>query len=208
MTEKNSEAQIISGLRSNDSRICKNLFEEHFTSLLYFAAKIIGDREEGEDIVIQVFNKFWDMRENFDSITGIKAFLYIATRNACLNFMKHRQRKEVRKKEFTSHLISQDRAEDIERQVIESEFLNRVYHEVQNLPKKCKQVFLLTYFDGLDAREISDKLNIAVSTVTTQRARALKYLKDILSPQDYFLLCCLLTGISIRIRDVFLKTPS
>jgi RNA polymerase sigma-70 factor (ECF subfamily) len=208
MVEKRSEAQIISGLKSNDSRICRHLFEEYFTPLLYFAGKIIDDREEAEDIVIQVFNKFWGMRENFDSVAGIKAFLYIATRNACFNFIKHRKRKEERKKEFTSHLISMDQADEIERQVIESDFLNRIYHEVQNLPGKCRQVFLLTYFEGLSAREIAENLNITVSTVTTQRARALKYLKEILSPEDYFLLCCMLTGLSCQVRDIFLHSLS
>lgn len=195
MATKFTEAQIIEGLKNNDNRVCRYLFDNHYTPLLYFAEKIIADREEAEDVIMQVFNKFWSLRENFNSTLNIKAFLYITAKNDCFNFLKYRQRQKEVKKELASQLPDPDQAAETERLIIEVDFLNRVYLEVQNLPDKCKQVFLLTYFDGLKANEIAEKLNISVSTVTTQRSRALKYLKHVLSGENYVLLCFIIGEI-------------
>src|SRR5258708_7882594 len=203
MVNKFTEAQIITGLKNNDSRVCRYLFDTHYTPLLYFAEKIIADQDEAEDIIIQAFNKFWSMRENFASTVPIKAFLYITTKNNCLNFLKYRQRQKEGKKEYTSHLLSANQAEETERLVIESDFLNKVYLEVPHLPDKCKQIFLLTYFEGLRAGEIAERLNITVSTVTTQRSRAIKYLKQVLSGEDYALFCLILAGVCRQSRDIF-----
>lgn len=194
MIKKFTEAQIIEGLKNNDSRVCRYIFDNHYTPLLYFAESLIANREEAEDIIIQVFNKFWNQRENFNTTLNIKAFLYITTKNECFNFLKYTQRQKEGKKEFASQLPAPDQAET-ERLIIESDFLNRVYLEVQNLPDKCKQIFLLTYFHGLKANEIAEKLNISVSTVTTQRSRALKYLKNVLSGENYLLFCLILEEI-------------
>jgi RNA polymerase sigma-70 factor (ECF subfamily) len=49
---------------------------------------------------------------------------------------------------------------------------------LEQLPPQCREVFTLNRFDGLSVKEISEKLNISVSTVKTQIARALKKLKE------------------------------
>jgi DNA-directed RNA polymerase specialized sigma24 family protein len=54
----------------------------------------------------------------------------------------------------------------------------------------------MTWFDGLKANEIAQELHISVSTVTTQRARALKYLKDVLSEDKLIVLIMLLQSVN------------
>src|SRR5260370_20874461 len=62
MVNKFIEAQIITGLKNNDSRVCRYLFDTHYTPLLYFAEKIIADQDEAEDIIIQAFKCDWSSR--------------------------------------------------------------------------------------------------------------------------------------------------
>jgi RNA polymerase sigma-70 factor (ECF subfamily) len=69
-----------------------------------------------------------------------------------------------------------------------SDLIQKIYAEIQNLPEKSREIFILTYFEGLTARVIAERLNIAVSTVTTQRQRALKYLRDVLSDEQFLML--------------------
>jgi RNA polymerase sigma-70 factor (family 1) len=188
MSKKFTESEIIEGLKNNDRRVLNELFEEFYKPLHYFAANITRDLEEAKDIASSSFSTFWNLRNNFESLANIKAFLYITARNRCLDFIRYRKRQTENKNELTSHLISIDQKDDIERLIVESDFLSKVFHEVQQLPLQCKEVFFLTYFSELSAGEIAAKLNISVSTVTTQRSRAIKYLRNILKDENYLFL--------------------
>jgi len=183
-----SEEALIAGLQQNDRRAFTQLYDEYFTVLCYFASRIINNKEEAEDIVINTFSKFWAMRANFESAANIKAFLYIVTRNNCLDYLEYKRKQAAFQKEY-AYFLDSDNEEKIERVKIESELLRKIYTEIQHLPPRCKQVFTLTYFDGLKANEIAEQLNISVSTVTSQRARAIDLLRSVLTSDEWKLFC-------------------
>lgn len=195
MAKTYTEPEIIDGLRKNDRRICQYLFDAYFAQVVYFTDKIIEDREEAEDIVIRAFNTFWNMRDNFNSILHIQAFLFITARNNSYNFIKYRQRQKVGIRDLTL-LSATEQTTETEKGIIASDFMKYVYHEVQNLPDKCRQIFVMTWFDGLKANEIAEQLHISISTVTTQRARAIKYLKEVLSDGNLMMLYILLHSLN------------
>jgi len=188
MPNKYTEEEIIAGLKNGDDRVFNDLYEQFAAPLYYFCTSLTQDSEESKDIVSTTFNTLWNLRNNFDSLANIKAFLYITARNRCFDFLRYRHRQAEGKKEITSHLISTDQQEDVERLIIESDFLNRVYTEIQHLPPQCKEIFILTYFNELTSGEIANKLGISVSTVTTQRSRAIKFLRDVLRDENQLLM--------------------
>lgn len=192
-----TETQIIDGLKSNDSRVFDYLFNEYYTQLQYFAERLVGSREEAQDIVITVFRKFWNIRDNFQTSNNIKAFLYITIRNQCLDFLRYRQRLNEVKKEYESHLLSADEIKQSEHLIIESDLINKIYKEVQKLPNRCREIFILTYFKGLKTKEIASVLQISESAVTTQRSLAIKYLKHAFSQEGYVFFFLVLAGLDL-----------
>ena len=192
-----TETQIIDGLKNNDSRVFDYLFNEYYTQLQYFAKRLVGSREEAQDIVITVFRKFWNIRDNFQTSNNIKAFLYITIRNQCLDFLRYRQRLNEVKKEYESHLLSADELKQSEHLIIESDLINKIYKEVQKLPNRCREIFILTYFKGLKTKEIASALKISESAVTTQRSLAIKYLKHAFSQEGYVFFCLVLAGLDL-----------
>jgi RNA polymerase sigma-70 factor (family 1) len=192
-----TETQIIDGLKSNDSRVFDYLFNEYYTQLQYFAERLVGSREEAQDIVITVFRKFWNIRDNFQTSNNIKAFFYITIRNQCLDFLRYRQRLNEVKKEYESHLLSSDELKQSEHLIIESDLINKIYKEVQKLPNRCREIFILTYFKGLKTKEIASVLQISESAVTTQRSLAIKYLKHAFSQEGYVFFCLVLAGLDL-----------
>jgi RNA polymerase sigma-70 factor (family 1) len=202
MIRKFTEEETIAGLKTNDERIFNELFEEFFAPLHYFASSLVQDRDEAEDIIIGIFSTFWNMRSNFGSLTNIKAFLYISAKNRCLNFLQYRERQSAGKKALTTHLMSSELMEETDNRIVKSDFLNQVFKEVQQLPNQCREIFMLTYYAGMTSGEIAGKLNISVGAVTTQRSRAIKYLKSILKEEDLlpfllFLACNTVRNISL-----------
>jgi RNA polymerase sigma-70 factor (ECF subfamily) len=198
MPNKYTEEEIIAGLKNDDDRIFNDLYEEFSAPLYYFCTSLSQDPEESKDIVSTTFNTLWNLRKNFESLANIKAFLYITAKNRCFDFLRYRHRQAEGRKEITSHLILAEQQEDVERLIIESDFLNRVYNEIQQLPPQCKEIFILTYFNELTSGEIATRLGISVSTVTTQRSRAIKFLRDVLRDENQLLMIMtlgVLTGV-------------
>lgn len=192
-----TEAQVIDGLQSNDSRVFDYLFNEYYNQLQYFAERLVSNREEAQDIVITAFRKFWGLKANFQTANNIKAFLYITIRNQCLDFLRYRQRLNEVKKEYESHLLSAEEIQQAEHLIIESDLINKIYKEVQKLPNRCREIFILTYFKGLKTKEIASALQISESAVTTQRSLAIKYLKHAFSQEGYVFVCLALAGLDV-----------
>ena len=192
-----TETQIIDGLKNNDSRVFDYLFNEYYTQLQYFAERLVSNREEAQDIVITAFRKFWSLKDNFQTANNIKAFLYITIRNQCLDFLRYRQRLNEVKKEYETHLLSEDEIKQAEQLIIESDLINKIYKEVQKLPNRCREIFILTYFKGLKTKEIATALQISESAVTTQRSLAIKYLKHAFSQEGYVFFFLVLAGLDL-----------
>ncbi len=189
-----TETDIIDGLKGNDRLVFDRVFEDYFPQIQFFATRLIGDAEEAKDIVIRAFQSMWGLKANFETLNNIKAFLYITTRNNCLNFLQYRQRQEAGRKEYETRLLQAGNEKSIEMQMMEAELLQMIHQKIEELPKKCKEIFKLTYFEGMKAGEIAKLLRISTSTVTTQRSIAIKYLKAVLSEEQFLLACLLLNG--------------
>ena len=192
-----TETQIIDGLKSNDSRVFDYLFNEYYTQLQYFAERLVSSREEAQDIVITVFRKFWNLKDNFQTANNIKAFLYITIRNQSLDYLRYRQRLNEVKKEYETHLHAAEELKQAEHFIIESDLINKIYKEVQKLPNRCREIFILTYFKGLKTKEIASALQISESAVTTQRSLAIKYLKHTFSQEGYVFFCLALAAMDL-----------
>jgi RNA polymerase sigma-70 factor (family 1) len=180
-------SDIISGFHKGNSRAFDLLFDMFFPALCYFANKLIEDRQEAEDIVLDTFQKLWARREHFETMPNIKAFLYITVRNTCLNYLRYRETQRKRTREMIK-LLPDRFEEDAEQQRIRAEVMKNIYSEIEKLPKKCREVFELYYFEGMKANEIAEQLQISESTVRNQKVRALQLLKTALSGRDLLVL--------------------
>jgi RNA polymerase sigma-70 factor (family 1) len=196
MVRKMNESEIILGLKGGDQRAFNALFDLFYTRLQHFAQGLTGDTQEGEDIVIRTFHTFWNIRERFETLINIKAFFYISVRNSSLNYLKSKQRTADHQAEYKEQMPEPTEQRNAERKLIEAELLNLLHEKVEKLPKKCREIFKLTYFEDLKAGEIARRLNIKPITVTTQRARAIKILKEMISEKEFLLVLVLLSCLS------------
>ena len=191
-----NEAEIIHGLKNGDQRAFNALFDLFFARLQHFARSLTRESQEAEDIVIRIFHSFWGRREAFDNLINIQAFFFIAVRNSCFNYLKARERIEQHQKEYKEQLPDESDYKTAERKLIEAEVLSLLMEKIDVLPKKCREIFILTYFENLTSGEIAQRLNISTSTVTTQRARAIKLLREVFSEEEFLVVLFLLGCIS------------
>ncbi len=150
----------------------KELFDQYYQGLCFFATRYLPDTEDPEDVVQDVFITIWEKRKSFSDIKNIKSFLFASVRNSCLNIIKRNKLKN------NYEVYAKNAAEiDLESQIIEEEVYIKLYNEIIKLPTSCKKVMLLT-FEGLKNREIAEKLNISTNTVKTQKVLGVSKLKS------------------------------
>lgn len=163
----------------------KSLFDLLYLRLCRFADQIIADSAAAEDIVQEAFIKYWQRNADITDLPAIKTLLYVMVRNACFNHLKHR--KVVEKFAQTQTEVAEEAA------VLKAEVWGEVYRAIASLPEGCRNVFKLSYLEGLKNQEIADELKISINTVKTQKARALELLKLRLKPEAFLVLCLLVS---------------
>jgi RNA polymerase sigma-70 factor (ECF subfamily) len=171
-----NEDQILLLFQNGDQKGFKAVFELFYQGICNFSKRLTEDNQEGEDIAITSFHKLWDRKENFQTLTNIKSFLYITTRNACLNFIKARNRKHTTGEDSLFNLTQKEN--DADRYTIRSEILRAIDEEIQKLPPLPRQVFKLRYLEGLSVPEVANRLNISINSVSVNTHKAMKFLRS------------------------------
>ncbi|HWK05564.1 MAG TPA: RNA polymerase sigma-70 factor [Puia sp.] len=191
-----SANDLISQFNQGNSRAYTTIYNLCAPSIYYFAKRFVGDREVAEDITADTFIKLFRLHANFDSLINIRAFLRITTRNACLNYLRDLKSKDQQRKDLL-YLLTQDQEKGFPEDQYQAELLQRIYDEIEKLPKKCRQVFKLAFMDGLGNEEIAELLHINYQSVKNQKTRALKILRLALLNRG------LLAAILIRLYKLF-----
>jgi len=151
------------------------IFSCYYPSLCFFANRLMAGMPMYEDITQESFIRLWQKHDAFSCENSIKAFLYIITRNACLNFIKHLQRQRKSKKEWA---VDWTETEDcVLGRITKSDVSNEVQAAVKKLPPECGRIMWMGYIEGFGNRQIAQQLKLSVSTVKNQKTRGLNLLK-------------------------------
>ena len=183
--------------KTGDESALKDVFDRYGGSLFFFAKNIIDNKEEAEDIVAESFIKLWRQRATFVEQRNIKAYLYVITRNACLNHLKHIKRRNSSHKELM--YLENEGHEEVMNRVIHAELLKIVQDEIEKLPELAKKIFKLTFVEGLKPDEIALQLSMPTQNVRNNKSRALEILRLSLARRDYMISLVLLEIICVAL---------
>jgi len=169
-------AEIIASLKKGSTKALHAIHNLYYPALRNFAASLLADTSAAEDVIAEIFVTLWKKHEDFETLQNIKAFLYISTRNACINHLKKMQRDSAMKDSLTNYL-SEDRAEFALNEMIRAEVLQQIYQAIEALPLQCGKVFKLCYVEGLSNSEVAEHFSISVNTVKNHKVKALGLLR-------------------------------
>lgn len=134
-----------------------------------------------EDVVSEVFMKVWERRESIESAAGLKSYLYRSVLNGCMRWKENGGR---RKKVEVETKVEAKVEESYLENMIRAEVMQEVYNAIELLPKECKKIFTKIFIEGKSVKEIAEELKLSVSTVKTQKTRAINFLRSRLSPMS------------------------
>lgn len=165
----------------------QHIYKVYAPALLRFARKFVSDFF-AEDIVHDVFLKLWDKQVFFLPDDDVRRILYVAVRNACLDYL----RRQNLEQEILDHRAIQLRIEELDffeasdELFMRKDLLNVLMTKVNELPERSQEIFRLSYFEGLKAAEIADRLGLSVRTVENLLYRSLLTLRKSCSHLFFF----------------------
>ena len=150
----------------------KELFLSMYPKLIRYATTLMGDADEAKDIVSEVFGRVW---EEFDSLSAdANAWLYTATRNACLNRLKH-----LKVEQTHIEAIVLTTQADVDNGYWEHEaLLQKAEAIAQSLPEPTCTVLRLCYWEKKTYRDVAEQLGISPDTVKKHISKALRMLRE------------------------------
>ncbi len=166
----------IISIQKGSKKEFEKVVERYYNELFYYAKSLSRDELLAKDLVQEVFFGLWQKRESLNTKTVLRGWLYLALRNKFLDHIK-KYRKETYffEKSYSDTLdalAQQDHQDNLSRK------LELMDNEIQLLPKKCKQVLIMSKREGLTNAEISNYLDISVKTVEGHLSNAYKILKE------------------------------
>ncbi|WP_299670003.1 RNA polymerase sigma factor [uncultured Polaribacter sp.] len=167
------ELFLISSLKNGDAKAYTYLMDRYHHRLCIYATGLTRDDADAEDIVQNVFIKIWKKRQQLKAAFSLQAFLYKSVYNAFIDYYRKQKRMLPFEKTYINELsaIIEEDESTLERLIL------LMQREIQNLPPKCKQTFLLSKQEGLTNMEIAAYLNISVKSVEAHITRAFSTLR-------------------------------
>lgn len=173
--------KTITEFQQGDKDAFEHLFHMLYPGMCLFSKKFVGDYDDAEDIVQEMFIELWHQHKKFESLNQIKAFLYLSIKNKCLNFKKHQTIKDS-----YSRNIQFENESSFEENIIEVEVVINLNKAIENLPEQQKQVILKS-IQGLSNNEIADNMQISINTVKLHKKKAYKQLREKLGSSLFIL---------------------
>ena len=171
MTDK----ALIDQIKNGDERAFESLFREHFKVLSVFAKKFLNDLDAAQDIVQEVFVKFYEQRDKLEVHTSLKALLYQSVRNRCLDQIRSTQTRSGHHENILAASFGADI--DTSDFMEQAELEQMIYNSIAQLPEQCQLIFKMSRLEGKKNQDIADELGISKRTVETQISNALKRLR-------------------------------
>ncbi|RKD16108.1 hypothetical protein BCY91_04250 [Pelobium manganitolerans] len=151
------------------------LFKSNYKRLCNVALRFVNDLAIAENIVQDVFCRFWEKRHQLGIQLSVQAYLRRAVINESLNYLKKEQALAKRNEVYAMEKM--DERNSTEDLLFAKDAQQQINLAINSLPPACKQVFLLSRFEKLSYKQIAETLNISVKTVENQVSKALKILR-------------------------------
>lgn len=164
-----SESELINQVQNNNRAAQKQLFDRFSPTMLSTCRQYIKDLHNAEDVMLCAFMKVFQNMNQYRNDGSFEGWIRKIMIRESLSFLRS-------KKEF-------DFIEDASQSVLsvvsdQYETSNDYQKLIDDLPKGCRYIFVLSVIEGYKHQEIAEMLNISVGTSKSQLAYAKKLLKQ------------------------------
>ena len=167
--------KLVKHLKKGNEIAYTYLVELYYERLCDYASNLARDSFRSEDIVQNVFIRMWQQREKLNFNISIKSYLYKSVYNEFVDQYRKDIAITLLEKKYIEEINSNIEPSDNDKT---ERLIALVEKEIEQLPPKCKETFLLNKKEGLTYVEIAEFQNVSVGTVEKQMSKALNLIRN------------------------------
>ena len=184
MTE---EPQLLIKLRERSPAAFQQLFSAYSDKIYRLAVSILENEDDAEDIVQEVFTRFFENLDRFEGRSKIGTWLYRVAYNASIDRLRKYRSRPVAELDisFEDEIPLPDEISDWSESAgtvfDQQEIRQKLEDAIQSLPETLRVVFLLRDVEELSTLDTANILEITPGAVKVRLHRARLLLRDTLS---------------------------
>lgn len=157
-------------------QLFQQAFYKYYEPLCRYAFALVKEYDSCEDIVQETFLRVWEKKQELVGTNDLNFYLFGAVRNNCLSFLEKKQKNII--SELTGDEVADPPMEKAPEKESGKDYNTLLQEAMDNLPPKCREVFVLSRVSGLTYQQISETLDISVKTVENHMGKALRILRS------------------------------
>jgi len=158
------------------------VYDRYWKLLLDSAYRRLKDEQDAQEIVQELFIGLYTRRHTLFLNSSLEAYLRNALKYRVLNHFRHKTTRE----RYAQIMATQPTysESEVEMRIEEAELNYRLKLATEQLPPKCREVFVLSKIEHLSNAKIAAQLGISVSTVEKHISRGMELMRKHLGDYD------------------------
>lgn len=150
----------------------EQVYKEYRPKVMGYIRSKISNSYDAEDLLSTVFIKVYEKFETFDqSKASVSTWIYTVARNTLIDFFR------VRK--VHDEIAEEDIVEDDAYQgILDKETLEELAGALEKLPERERDLIILHYYNGLQLKEIAERMKMSYSNCKLVHGKALMRLRE------------------------------
>jgi RNA polymerase sigma-70 factor (ECF subfamily) len=171
----NLDSSYASALKRGEICAFDYFFNKYMGQVYRFTISYIKSEVDTDDLVQQVFIKLWKRRKNIDHKQEFRSYLFTITSNTIRDFFQQKARENRIQLEFYDFLMREKQETE---EINFHTYLTILDEQIERLPPKRREIFIMHKKEGLTIDEIASVLQISPKTVENQYTGAVKTLRE------------------------------
>lgn len=173
------DKSLLDEIKKGNNKAFEFLFKSYYPRLYGYASRFIQNPDIVNDIIQECYLKLWEKHQEL-KVISITSLLFAMVRNSCLNYLKHHHIVEQYRLEYLAktggeeRLYHSDFSFDSDYNLLYEELQEQINLVIDNLPDRCRKVFIMSRFGGMKNKEIASELQISLTAVEKHITRALQ----------------------------------
>ena len=172
-----SDGDLLQRMADNDQEAFNFLYRKHWESLFVTTVRVIGSKEDAEDIIQEVFASLWNRRKALILTGPLAGYLHASVKYKAINYIE----KNITRRHYLEVLSKvADTGAPVTPEVLlqVKEVQQLIQTVIGNMPPKMREVYQLSRQEHLTHREIAVRLAISEETVKKHIQHALQLLRS------------------------------
>jgi len=170
--------EVIREAMAGNSKAFQRLVEEHQAFAYRVAYRFVGESDEAEDIVQEVFVKLWQHLNKYNNEVKLTTWLYRMIANRCLDFIKSARGRQIQNQVDIqeSDTLSGSTSSDIN--ILNQELMKAIQEMAASLNPKQRAAFILRDLEDLPVDEVCEILSMTAGNLKSNLYYARKALSE------------------------------